>query len=162
MHVIAGKAPGHEPWSTQVKVTPEQDHKAVEVPKFKELPKLAHIGAMATPSPLTKRRKIALGIASGGAVIAGVALGFGLDARGLRDDALAACPPESCTPEGAARAQSKNDRARNRATIANVGFATAGAAVVAGAVLWFLSPPERAGAVSVVPQANGLAVMGRF
>lgn len=161
-HVIAGKAPGHEPWSTQVKVAPEQDHQGVEVPKFKELPKLAHVGAVVTPSTFTKRRKVALGIAGGGVLIAGVALGFGLDARGLRDDALAACPPESCTVEAAARAQSKNDRARSRAVVANVGFAAAGAAVVAGAVLWFLSPPERAGQVSVVPQGNGLAVMGRF
>jgi len=166
-HLIAGKAPGHESWSTTVALATEQDHKAVEVPKFKELPKLAHpevgvVKAGSRPSLFTKRRKIAIGIAGGGVAIAGIALGFGIDARALRDDALSACPSSSCTVEDAASAQSKNDRARSRATIANVGFGTAGLAVAAGAVLWLLSPPERRTAVSVVPSTNGIAVMGSF
>jgi hypothetical protein len=159
-HVIAGKAPGHEPWSTTITVGAETDKQAVEVPKFKELPKLAHIGTGPEPSPFTPRRKLAIGIAGGGVVAAGVAIGFGLDARGLRDEALSTCPPSACSAAEAAAAQAKNDRASHRALVANVGFGVAGVAVAVGAVLWFLSPPERA--VTVVPQPNGVAVMGRF
>jgi hypothetical protein len=46
--------------------------------------------------------------------------------------------------------------------VANVGFGVAGGAVVAGAVLWFLSPPERSHDVAIVPSANGLSIAGRF
>jgi serine/threonine-protein kinase len=161
-HVIAGKAPGHEPWSTTVTVGEVTDKQAVEVPKFKELPKLVHVDGNAPPepSPFTARRKVAIGLAAGGVVAAGVAVGFGLDARGLRDEALSTCPPSACSVADAAAAQSKNDRARSRALVANVGFGVAGAAVAAGAVLWFLSPPERA--VTLVPQPGGVAVVGRF
>jgi len=170
-HVIAGRAPGHESWSTTVHLTAATDRQAVEVPKFKELPKLAHVepeapkataSAPEEPSPVTPRRKIAIAIAAGGVVAAGVGIGFGLDARSLRDEALATCPPSACTVAGAAAAARQNDRARTRAVVANVGFGIAGASVVAGAVLWFLSPPERSRDVAIVPSANGLAIAGRF
>jgi hypothetical protein len=103
-HVVAGRAPGHESWSTTVKLTATADRQAVEVPKFKELPKLAHVepeapkvtaSAPEEPSLVTPRRKIAIAIAAGGVVAAGVGIGFGLDARSLRDEALATCPPSA-------------------------------------------------------------------
>jgi hypothetical protein len=204
-HEITGKAPGHEPWSTRVVLAPERDKQSVEVPKFKELPKLvtahpprlgaATPGASVTPlapapSRFTPRRKLAAGIAAGGVVLAGVGVGFGLSARGLDNDALARCPPTSCSAADAAAASALNDRARSRALVANVGFAAGGAAVIAGAVLWYLGGPlaaeaqvtngeagatdtgdEAAGgarprrAITVTPQlgeAPGLAVWGRF
>jgi serine/threonine-protein kinase len=175
-HVIAGKAPGHEPWSTTVTLRPSSDKQSVEVPKFKALPEIVNkklradeaeqqAPSPAEPSPFTPKRKIGIGVAAGGVVVAGVAVGLGLQARNLRNDAVATCPPSACSPQNALDAQRKNDSARSYALVANVGYGVAAGAVIAGAVLWFIGPPESQSAVAIVPQvgtSNGVAVMGRF
>lgn len=169
-HVISGKAPGHESWSTTVTLSPEADKQAVEVPKFKALPQIIHRAAPAAhaaapePSPFTRRRKIALGVAGGGVVVGAVAIVLGASAQSLRNDAVATCPPSACTLADAAAADHKNDQARSRAMIANVGFAVAGAAIVTGAVLWFTGKPERP-RLALAPQVGattGLALTGSF
>jgi hypothetical protein len=177
-HVIAGKAPGHEPWSTTVTLRPESDKQAVEVPRFKALPEIVNkpsrdeaavqVRVLAPePSPFTRRRKIGLGVAAGGVVIGAVAIGLGSSASSLHNDAVATCPPSACSAKNAADATATNDRARSRARYANIGYGAAGAAVIAAGVLWFTGKPEtpRAGQVVVAPQlgeASGLAVLGRF
>ena len=179
-HVIAGKAPGHESWSTTVSLRAEADKQAVEVPRFKALPEIVNKpvrgdavvergDAPEAPSPFTPRRKLALGVAAGGVVVAGVAVGLGLSAQGLRNDAVAGCPASACSPAGAADARAKNDRARSRAMLANVGFGVAGAAVITGVVLWLTGKPEVADAsdasLAIAPQlgaSTGVAVSGRF
>jgi hypothetical protein len=176
-HVIAGKAPGHEPWSTTVTLRPESDKQAVEVPRFKALPEIVNkpprdeagpVRVVAyEPSPFTRRRKIGLGVAIGGVAIGGVAIGLGISAGGLHNDAVATCPPSACSVKNAQDATATNDRARSRARYANIGYGVAGAAAIAAGVLWFTGKPEapRAGQVVVAPQlgeARGLAVMGRF
>ncbi len=186
-HLISGRAPGHEEWSTKIKVGAESDKQAVEVPKFKELPKLVNPppddhgggGAVEEPSPFTPRRKIALGILAGGVAAAGVGIGFGISARGLRSDALATCPPNSCNQQNAVDANALNNTARKRSVVANVGLGVAGAAVIASAVLWYLSPPESPDApadanspstptstslqiVPVIGETNGLVLMRNF
>lgn len=188
-HVISGKAPGHESWSTTLTIAAESDKRAVEVPKFKELPKLIApepgagalrrraagdgdgdglgvTSAPREPSPFTPRRKIALGLAAGGVVAAGTAIGFGLSARNGRSEALGLCSASACTPAEASAAQSKNDRARQHALIANIGYGVAGGAAIAAAVLWFTSAPERpAAALSISPllgATSGVAVTGGF
>lgn len=176
-HVVAGKAPGHESWSTKISVG-SLDKKSVEVPKFKVLADLApkpptpHVGTETRavvppreePSAFTSRRKIALGIGIGGVAVAGVAAFFGASANGLRDDALARCPATSCTPDDAIAAQDLNDRARDRALYANISFGVAGAAVVGAAVLWFTGGPEHpprdatnASRVSIAPMTGGIS-----
>jgi hypothetical protein len=175
-HVIAGKAPGHEPWSTTVTLRPESDKQAVEVPRFKALPEIvnkpprdeAAVRVLAfAPSPFTPRRKIGLGVAAGGVVIGAVAIGLGSSASGLHNDAVATCPPSACSANNAADATATNDRARSRARYANIAYGAAGAALVTSVVLWVIGKPEspRTGEVVVVPQlgdASGLAVLGRF
>lgn len=181
-HVIAGKAPGHESWSTTVTLQSESDKQAVEVPRFKALPEIvnrpprdesAAIQAGRLPAPLpgpgpfTRTRKIGLVVAAGAVVVGGVAIGLGVSARGLHDDAVAGCPPSACSVKSAQDATATNDRARSRARYANIGYGVAGAALVTGGVLWLVGKPEspRAGDVAVVPQlgdARGLAVLGRF
>jgi hypothetical protein len=176
-HVIAGKAPGHESWSTTVTLQPESDKQAVEVPRFKALPEIvnrpprdeaaAQVRVLAEPSPFTRRRKIGLGVAAGGVVIGAVAIGLGSSASSLHNDAVATCPPSACSAKDAADATATNDRARSRARYANIGYGVAGAALVTSVVLWFTGKPEapRAGQVVVAPQlgeTSGLAVLGRF
>ena len=183
-HVIAGKAPGHESWSTTVTLRPESDKQSVEVPKFKALPEIVNKPArddrgytegpqpVIEPSPYTPRRKIAIGVAAGGVVIGGVAIGLGISASSLHSDALATCPPSACSPQNAADAHDKNQSAMRRALYANIGYAAAGVAVGAGVALWLLGKPEapskpeaRDAEVAIAPtvgQVNGLAVVGRF
>jgi len=179
-HVIAGKAPGHESWSTTVTLKPEADKQSVEVPRFKALPEIVNKPAhddtgadgtlqarTAEPSPftLTFKRKIGIGVAAGGVAIAGVAIGLGISASNLRNEAVSTCPPSACTPQNARDAQGINDRARSRALLANVGFGVAGAAIAGGLVLWFVGKPESPTAVAIAPQlgdTTGVAVMGRF
>jgi hypothetical protein len=178
-HVVSGKAPGHESWSTTVTLKAELDKQAVEVPRFKALPEIVNksrdaasaqaaavvVSQAPEPSPFTMRRKIGIGVAAGGVVVGAVAFGLGISAHSLRDDAVVTCPPASCSTAAAIDAQAKNDSARSRALYANIGFGVAGAAVVAGAVLWFTGKPESPGAIAIAPQVGattGLAVMGRF
>lgn len=182
-HVITGKAPGHEPWQTTVELGLEADRRSVEVPRFKALPALVlpvrtqpaeeeplvtapeRTPLDAEPSPWSPRRKLALGIAAGGVVVAGVGIGFGLAARGARSDALATCPPAACTEDAARSAQQQNDRARSQALIANVGYAVAGAAVVGATVLWFTAKPARRSSLALAPalgESRGLVVTGGF
>lgn len=178
-HVITGKAPGHESWSTTITLGRESDKQSVEVPRFKALRELARPrgsepdgdgtgdGAgevVAEPSLFTPRRRIGLGVAAGGVVVAGAAIVLGASASSLRDDALATCRPMNCSISQAAEAQNKNDRARSRALLANVGFGVAAAAVATGAVLWFVGKPESS-SLAVAPQlgdATGLAIAGVF
>jgi hypothetical protein len=180
-HVIAGKAPGHESWSTTVTLRPEGDKQSVEVPKFKALPEIVNKPArdergytegtqpMIEPNPYTPRRKVAIGVAAGGVVIGGVAIGLGISASSLDNEAVATCPMSACSPQNASDARNKNQAARRRALYANIGYATAVAAVGAGVVLWIVGKPAEPSKpdaeIAVVPtagQVNGLAVMGRF
>ncbi|HMG19967.1 MAG TPA: hypothetical protein VK607_01575 [Kofleriaceae bacterium] len=179
-HVIAGKAPGHESWSTTVTLRPEADKQAVEVPRFKALPEIVNRSARDTapradgdelpagppPELLTPKRKVAIGVAAGGAVIGGgIAIYFGLAANRLHDEALRTCPPAACSVKNARDAQDKNARAITDGRIATAGYAVIGVAVAAGVALWLLGVPESPDAIAIAPQVgagNGLAVAGRF
>lgn len=180
-HVIAGKAPGHESWSTTVTLQPESDKQAVEVPRFKALPEIVNKPPrdeaaaipvrrpppLPEPSPFTRRRKIGLAVAAGSVVIGGVAIGMGISASNLHNDAVATCPPSACSVKNAQDATATNDRAQSRARYANIGYGVAGAAAIAAGVLWLTGRPEspHADQVVVAPQlgeASGLTVMGRF
>lgn len=173
-HVVAGKAPGHESWSTTVTLAPEADKQAVEVPRFKALPEIVNklhdaarpqpVVSAPEPSPFTRRRKIAIGVAAGGAVLGVASVIVGASAQSLRDEAVSTCPPSACSPQDASSAQDKNDKAKSRAMIANVGFGVAGLAIATGVVLWLTGAPESS-RIAIAPQVGettGLAVVGSF
>ena len=180
-HVIAGKAPGHESWSTTVTLRPESDKQAVEVPRFKALPEIvnkpprddaAAIGDRRQPpapevNPYTRKRKIGIGVAAGGGAIGLVAIGLGVTANSKHDDAVKTCPIQACSPQGARDAQATNRDAIRLGHYATIGYAVAAAAIVTGAVLWVVGKPEApsSAAVVIAPQvgdASGLAIAGRF
>lgn len=179
-HVISGKAPGHEAWSTTVTLAPEHDRQAVEVPKFKELPELAtqpttirETVIVDEPSIVTPRRKVAIGVAAGGVVVLGVGALLGFQAQTMRDDAEQTCPADSCTPDEATEANDLNDRAQTRALGANVAFGVGAAAVATAAVLWYLGAPDGGepedDEVSITPSFQlgghggvGVVAAGRF
>jgi len=169
-YVVAGRAPGHEEWSTKVTVPVEGGRVQVEVPRFKELKELMtpELGGGAGPEDLmgptgptgpvdrpglfTPRRKLAVGLVGGGAVLAIGAAFVGLNAQGLEDDARLLCPTEVCSDATAANALM--ERARSRALLANIGYGLAAGAAIGGAVLWFTGGPRGEHAVAVYPTAD--------
>ncbi len=174
-YVIAGRAPGHEEWSTTVTVPPEGGRIGVDVPRFKQAAQLVEPTvasgevedeAGASRSRFTGRRKLALGVGAAGllGVSAGVVLG--MQASGFDDDASRLCPMLT----GCADANEANaavEKARSRALLANISYGVGGAAVVAAAILWFTGAPERATARTAVapvvtPTSVGLDVSVRF
>jgi hypothetical protein len=178
-YVIAGRAPGHEEWSTKVTVKNEADKVAVEVPKFKELKVLTTpppgggndiidddgpTGPIDEPSALTPRRKIALGVAGVGvvALVGGAVLGS--QAKGLEQEAHDACAMVICVDY--AEANQALDDARSKARLANIGYGVAIAAGAGAAVLWLTGGPKHDDGLAIAPQiAPGLAgalVQGRF
>ena len=109
--------------------------------------------------PWLTRRKVAVGVASFGAGVAGVSILLGINARDLHEQALARCPDAMCAPGETPGAQAMNDRARARARYATVGYGVAGVAIVTSVVLWITG--NRAGATS--PPTTAVApVFGTF
>ena len=147
-YVIAGRAPGHDEWSTTVIVPVEHGRINVEVPRFKDLKRLVAPAAVTesedeAPPPVsrfTPRRKLAIGIGVGGiaAVIGGTVLHVIGNAR--ERDAFALCPePTACGDADAANALVQSSR---RFTIASrVAFGVGAAAVVTAGYLWFTGAP---------------------
>jgi hypothetical protein len=105
-YLIAGKAPGHEEWTTSVTVDAEKDKQSVDVPKFKSLPVTVEdpkdppiedpeekrLPDDERPAPggggMSGKRKAAIGIGVLGVVGLGVAGYFELDARDKYDQSL--------------------------------------------------------------------------
>lgn len=172
-HTITGSAPGHEAWSTKVTVAAENERKAVEVPKFKAIRNPTGKTVIINrdrPSILTKRRKIAIGVAGAGVafVVAGAVMG--LRSQRLDDQANTTCPATMCSLDDADRANELAGDARTMAIGANVGFGLGAVAIAGGAVLWFLSgpvaAPEKPRAATVTPTVApgyaGLSAAVRF
>lgn len=176
--VIAGKAPGHEAWSTTVEVPNELGKISVDVPRFKELAKLVTppvAPAVVEPEPtvsvraekpslFTGKRKLAIGLGGFGVLAFAGGVVFGTQANGFEDDAFALCPMPSMPCDDGDRANDLISRGKTRALLANLSFGVGGAAIVGGVVLWFLGAPadSRESRVSIVPAANGLDVKVRF
>lgn len=183
-YLIAGRAPGHEEWQTTAHVPVEGLKVSVEVPKFKELIKLAPsptpssttpsvttgIDHEATWSPgmFTTRRKIAVGVAGTGVI--GVVIGavLGESAKGKQHDAFKLCPDPATPCNQADESNALIKASHSRAFDANVAFGVAAAAAISAGVLWFTGAPgaENPRRVSVValigPGDAAFMVRGRF
>jgi hypothetical protein len=164
---IAGKAPGHETWSTTVTVENEKDRESVTVPKFKEVltppdeerdvdepERPARLDA--PPSGMTGKRKAAIGVGIGGVVLLGVGGFFELGARSTYDDAVEQVD-EGLRDDAIAKR-------RNAFIAAGAGAACLGVA----AFLWFTgaatAESSEAQGTRLVPQVGpdgfGLALTG--
>lgn len=175
--VIAGRAPGHEEWSTTVDVPIELGKVSVEVPRFKEIAKLVTPPTPMTPvigtppvtessdapGMLTSRRKIALGVAGVGVVAIVAAVVLGTQANGYQDDAYALCPDPAMPCVQGARANDLIETGRSRALGANIAYGVGAAATIGAVVLWFTgAPARRESRVSVTAHAHGLGLAVRF
>lgn len=179
-HVITGRAPGHEAWSTTVSVGAERDKKAVEVPRFKALRASGPVAAVAPtgdgdgdalepaaedgdrPRGLGRRRVIALSAVGTGVAAVGLGVVFALQGQDLDQQADAICPGNVCDP-GDERAVQLTDRARTKLLVADVAFAAGAVAIGAGAVLWFTARRRGgAAAVSFAPHVSSQQVSLSF
>jgi hypothetical protein len=166
-HEVLGRAPGHEPWTTTLEIR-EAERKSVEVPRFKELAKLAPAtdvepsrvqasGAVDDPASdgMHPLRKAAIGAGAVGAVGLIAMTAFGLQARSEWN-----------------AAQDQNDDqlredAEGKAMLATIGGVVGIAGVAAGVTLWIVGKPaarerETAWLPIVSRDGIGFAVGGRF
>ena len=174
-YTIAGKAPGHEEWSTSIEVPVELGKVSVEVPRFKEITKLVQtpvkpvevapppVVVTSSPGMFTTKRKIAVGIAGAGAIVLAVGVVLGTQANGFEDDAYALCPDPSAPCANADQANDLIERGRSRALTANIAYGVGAAAVAGGVVLWFLGAPTTSESnVAVIPNGRGLDLAVKF
>jgi len=162
-YVIAGTAPGVEEWRTTVTVANEGDKVSVDIPRFKVLRELVDqpppgggaAGGGETPRAsgpgmFTPKRKLAAGLAGVGAaaIIGGVM--FGLQAKGLEDDAFTLCPDPAVGCDDAAAAQDALDRAGSKALLSNVAFGVGVASLAGATVLWLTGGPKAGEAATTV------------
>ncbi len=188
---IVAQAPGHDRWSSRIKVASDAQHAAVDVPKLKAAgeaavdkkpmptevkPKPAEAKAKTEPdeqpeppapahaSSFTGTRKIAVAVGVLG--VAGIAVGavFGSKANDLESQSNKICPTATCNDMHALQL---NSDAKSDALISNIGFIGGGAAVAGAVVLWFVGAPKAAQeSVAVTPLVGrtsvGLGLGGRF
>lgn len=168
--VLRATALGFQPWEQTVAVPLEGGAVTVEVPRLADAPAtvaprnpivdpglVTHVEAPSQePTGLPARRKLAIGVGAAGLAVVGVGVWAGLSARGLEDDAHARCAQVVCAD--AVAANDALDRARTRATLANLAYGVGGAAIAAAAVLWFTGGRAAPEQVAVTPLfAPGLA-----
>ena len=176
-YVIAGHAPGHEEWQTTAHVAVENGRVSVDVPKFKELAKLAPTQAQAPatsistaappiePGLFTTRRKIAVGTAGVAAIGVVTGIVLGKSANNKQSSAYALCMDNTTPCADAARADQLIKDGQSRALMANVSFGVAAAAAIGASILWFTGRADDARHLAVAPtvgDTTGLVMTGRF
>ena len=183
-YTIVAEAPGYKPWRTEINVTGKQRRQVVSVPMLEKAPVAAvpreqlaptnlapaiqPVPAPATsvvvekrPSMWTTSRKVAVGVGVVGAAALGTGIYFGLRSKDYEDKSNALCPGTLCdVPEGLRL----NDKAQTAAMNANILYVAGGAALAAGAVIWFVGGPDKEVRVSPNVSTNGagVSVGGKF
>jgi hypothetical protein len=152
-HVCVLRAPGRADARVDVTLR-EGEERTVDLA---EGPRL---GADAPASASGRTQRVA-GLATGGAGLAGIAVGtiFGFLSKSTYNDARAHCPagPASCDDQGVAGGKT----AHAQATVATIGFIAGSALVVAGAALYFTAPTG-ARVVIAPTVGSGVGVAGAW
>lgn len=159
-HVIEASAPRKRRWSSRTRVGATGDRAVVSVPALEDdavatvavvappavvgPPAVLAPADLAPPSEASHTREGSAqrtaGIVIAGAGLAGVAVGsvFGVVAMGKVSDANDRCPTgPTCTNADGVRA---SDDAKSAATVSTIAFVAGGAALAAGAILFFTAP----------------------
>ena len=168
-HEVSGSAPGHEPWTTKLAVL-DTERKSVEVPRFKELSKLAPhdpvnqnnapahpVAPIAGPEDkpgMTGLRKVAIGAAAVGVIgLVGMTV-FGLQASS-----------DWSTAQDTNNDQLRKD-AESKATLATVSGIIGIAGVATGVTLWIVGGAEHPDRTALRPSVSrdsvGFVVGGTF
>jgi len=145
-HVVEASAPGKRPWTSKLEITKDATKLEVEVPALSaDLP--ASPAAAAALKPVTEvppdsgarsgstQKTTAVVVGAAGVVGLGLGAVFGLLASSEWQDAKDHCTayPYGCDAKGL----DLHSSAQSKATVSTVAFVAGGAALAAGAVLWF-------------------------
>jgi hypothetical protein len=171
-HELHAAARDCKAWSTEIEVPPGPGNVTVEVPALEPEPKPAATTPAPQTQPLPKARTegappahsssplrpIGVGVGAAGLVGVGVGVFFGLSASAHWSDAKDECLPDrtGCSSD----ALEKRHRALSDASASTIAFIVGGAAVAAGAVLWFTAPTANRVTVGVGPGV--ILARGRF
>lgn len=187
-HEVTASAPGFAPFKATVSVE-EAKTGSVVIPELVPLPKQDLVAPEPRgPQPLPgekeheeeepvgpsdpgrTRKLVGIGVAGGGAVLAGVGFVLGARASSTFSDAKALCGAELIceNPADFERGKDLIARARTQATLSTVLVITGAAAAAAGVVVWVTAPrrkrerPEAAVVPVVTDRDLGVAVVGSF
>jgi hypothetical protein len=139
--VIEAAAPGREPWRRTVTADELGATLVIQVPDLRAVPPLPPaVRPVVAPARVEERSpdyRVPAAIV-GGAGVAAVVAGsiFGLSAQSSYDASRSSCLGNRCTQAGI----DERTSARDKATASTVLFTVGLAAVVAGVVLWIVSP----------------------
>ncbi len=178
-HEVRATAPGRKPWQTKVQTTQARETRATvpvllvsDEPASPDAPApTAASAASSSPPPASDvprekasggsgQRTLGLVIAGVGVAALGGSVALGAMAKSQYDGA--SCPKNECSRDAGA----ERDAANTKATIATIVGSIGGAALVGGAVLFFVAPSSKGVAagsrrhvtVGVVP--GGVVVRG--
>ncbi len=173
-HTIEAVAPGKKPWRSTVQLAGEHASIVVSVPAFDDAPPAERSNAATVAAPgggeaassVPARRTVALIVGGVGVVGLGIGTVFAIQAKSKYDDSLAHCTEEDknkCFDEGVRL----RGEARSAGNVATVAMGIGGAALIAGAVLFFTAPastdkPRALVVPTVAPGTAGLFVSGWY
>lgn len=179
-HVIEATAPGHESFTTTVKVVDQPSAQTVEIPELARAPEAPAKPPVPVPQPRPEPALTAPLAQDGSGDISGVAIaGFvvgGVGVAGLivggalgivasttasdAEDDPTLCPAKQCSPAGRAEI----DSAKTQAMISTIGFAAGGALLGGGITMIAIGfaaasdESERSARLWVAPTPGGAAV----
>ncbi len=159
-HRITASAPDKKPWEGEVTVPRDGGTVTIRVPALADAPAPPPAPKLEAPSPPAPaadptrgRTQRVIGIALVGVGIAGAAAGsyFGLQVGSKKDESDRHCSGNDCDRTGF---DLRKD-ALTAATISDVAFIAAGAALVGGVVLYLTAPKPVKATVGALPLPSG-------
>lgn len=156
-HRITASAPEKKTWEGSVSVPRDGGTATITIPALADAPRppppQAEVPAGPPPDPTRGRTQRVIGIALVGLGVAGAAVGsyFGLQVSSKKDESDRHCSGNDCNPTGY---ELRKD-ALTAATISDVSFIAAGAALVGGAVLYLTAPKAVKASVGAAPLPSG-------
>lgn len=174
-HEVTASAPGFEPFKATITVDEASSESMVirELTPSKTVtePQARREGLekpVGRSEPERTQKLVGIGLASGGAVLTGAGLIFGVRARSTYNDAKALCGAELICENDPDFAKGRDliDRSRSQAMFSTVLVITGVAAAAAGAVVWGTAIRRERAETAVTPIVTdrdlGVAFMGRF
>lgn len=179
-HVIAARAPGHEPFRKVVTAEGEGTQLEVVVPPLRELPDPAPRLPPPDPAPPPfeppmVQYAFAIGLGAVGVIGIGIGSVAGIIAIDKTNEADRYCEGEGATLQCFDRGVALRDEARDAAAVSTVAIVVGAAAIAGGLILWLTADDDPQAMVMGIrpmwepttqpygpPQPYGLSVVGRF
>jgi len=167
---VMAKAPGYEPFETQITIQKGPANAEISVPALVALPEEEEPAAVpedsapsaavsATPEDMepasSTQATVGLILAGTGVVGLGVGGVFGMLAINKNDEAKELCGDSTTCPFESG-GEAATDQAKTNALISTIGMAAGGVLLAGGAILYFTAPSgEEVAKISVTPTAGG-------